>query len=54
MNPIDTTNTYDPRNSSYFGTLPKFVQETIVQSSDVKSDEELKSVAENIIKEKLQ
>lgn len=48
--PLDNNN-YDPRNSSYFGTLPKFVQETIMQSNaDIKSEQELKSVAENILK----
>lgn len=36
----------------YFDSLPKFVQETVTQSSAyTKSEEELRAIAENLMKE---
>lgn len=42
----------NPDFKEYFDSLPKFVQETLTQSSCFgKTEEELRSVAENLMKE---
>ena len=39
-------------NNPYFLSLPKFVQESIKQTSpDVRSEEDLRKIAENLIRE---
>ncbi|MDF1493266.1 hypothetical protein [Caproiciproducens sp. CPB-2] len=39
-------------NNQYFLSLPKFVQESIKQTSpDVRSEEDLRKIAENLIRE---
>ena len=40
----------NPDFREYFESLPKFVQETLMQSSGIgKSEEELRSIAENLL-----
>lgn len=41
----------NPEFKEYFDSLPKFVQETLTQSSGLgKTEEELRSVAENLMR----
>ena len=40
----------NPDFREYFDSLPKFVQETLMQSSGIgKTEEELRSIAENLL-----
>ncbi len=42
----------NPEFKAYFDSLPKFVQETLTQSTNFgKSEEELRSMAENLMKD---
>lgn len=40
----------NPEFKEYFDSLPKFVQETLMQSSGIgKTEEELRAIAENLL-----
>ena len=46
----DSNKPYDVRESNYFEGLPPFVKETVLQSTDmITNDEELRSAAEKIM-----
>lgn len=50
---MDNINGFDEKMIKYFNTLPKFIQESIMQgNSDIKNYDELVSFSENIIKNK--
>ena len=50
--PVENNEPYNPIDSSYFKSLPSFVQETIMQSSGlIKNEEELRTAAEKMMNE---